>query len=87
MTFVIGAICVQGAIGMWQYWTGVPAELVWFHVAAATSTWLCLLWAAAAGGQSHGGAQAHGRGRRPAGAASRGGGSKSGPGGSALTRR
>jgi cytochrome c oxidase assembly protein subunit 15 len=50
MTFVIGAICVQGAIGMWQYWTGVPAELVWFHVAAATSTWLCLLWAAAAAG-------------------------------------
>jgi len=50
VTVAIGAICVQGVIGMWQYWTGVPAELVWFHVAAATSTWLCLLWATAAAG-------------------------------------
>jgi len=50
MTAVIGAICVQGAIGMWQYWVGVPAELVWFHVAAATATWLALLWATATAG-------------------------------------
>ncbi len=50
VTVAIGAICVQGAIGLWQYWTGVPAELVWFHVLAATATWLSLLWATAAAG-------------------------------------
>ncbi len=50
VTAVIAAICVQGAIGLWQYWVGVPAELVWFHVGGATATWLALLWATAAAG-------------------------------------
>lgn len=50
MGAVIAAVCVQGAIGLWQYEVGVPAELVWFHVAAASATWLCLLWATAAAG-------------------------------------
>jgi heme a synthase len=50
MSVVVVAICVQGGIGLWQYYTGVPAELVWFHVTAATATWLSLLWATAAAG-------------------------------------
>ncbi|HWV84345.1 MAG TPA: hypothetical protein VNZ62_02785, partial [Capillimicrobium sp.] len=43
-------ICLQGAIGLWQYEVGVPAELVWIHVGVATFTWLALLWATAAAG-------------------------------------
>ncbi len=50
VTALIAAICLQGAIGLWQYWVGVPAELVWFHVGGATATWLTLLWATAAAG-------------------------------------
>lgn len=50
MTVVIALICLQGAIGLWQYEVGVPAELVWIHVGVATFTWLALLWATAAAG-------------------------------------
>jgi heme a synthase len=33
----------QAAIGYWQYFTGVPALLVGFHVFGATLVWVCLL--------------------------------------------
>jgi len=51
----VGAVCVlvatQGVIGMVQYETHLPTELVWVHVAVATLTWLCVLWGAAAAGR------------------------------------
>ncbi|MGZ5376014.1 MAG: COX15/CtaA family protein, partial [Solirubrobacterales bacterium] len=36
----------QGLIGSVQYTMELPSEIVWFHVAAATVTWLTVLWAA-----------------------------------------
>ncbi|HEV3228270.1 MAG TPA: COX15/CtaA family protein [Solirubrobacteraceae bacterium] len=51
----VGWVCVllvaQGAVGLIQYYTELPAELVWVHVTLATLTWLALLWAAAAAGR------------------------------------
>ncbi len=45
----MGLLCVlmavQGAVGALQYWVlGLPAEMVWIHVALATATWLVVLW-------------------------------------------
>jgi cytochrome c oxidase assembly protein subunit 15 len=46
------ALCVllalQGVVGLDQYETHLPAELVWVHVGLACLTWLCALWAACA---------------------------------------
>lgn len=36
-------IVLQGALGYWQYFTGVPALLVAFHVLGATLVWLAVL--------------------------------------------
>jgi cytochrome c oxidase assembly protein subunit 15 len=51
----IGSVCVlvagQGVIGIVQYETHLPSELVWVHVAGATLTWLCVLWGVAAAGR------------------------------------
>jgi cytochrome c oxidase assembly protein subunit 15 len=48
------ALCVllalQGAVGLDQYETHLPTELVWVHVALASATWVGLLWAACATG-------------------------------------
>jgi cytochrome c oxidase assembly protein subunit 15 len=48
------ALCVllalQGAVGLDQYKTHLPTELVWVHVALASCTWLAALWAACAAG-------------------------------------
>ncbi len=48
------ALCVllalQGAVGLDQYETHLPTELVWVHVALASSAWLGVLWAACAAG-------------------------------------
>jgi cytochrome c oxidase assembly protein subunit 15 len=48
------ALCVllalQGAVGLDQYKTHLPAELVWVHVALASCTWLAAVWAACAAG-------------------------------------
>ncbi len=42
------ALCVllalQGAVGLDQYETHLPTELVWVHVALASFTWLATLW-------------------------------------------
>jgi cytochrome c oxidase assembly protein subunit 15 len=43
-------IAIQGVVGMVQYETHLPSELVWVHVALATFTWLCVLWSVAAAG-------------------------------------
>jgi cytochrome c oxidase assembly protein subunit 15 len=48
------ALCVllalQGAVGLDQYYTHLPTELVWVHVTLASSVWVCLLWSACAAG-------------------------------------
>ena len=48
------ALCVllalQGAVGLDQYETHLPTELVWVHVALACGCWLAVLWAACAAG-------------------------------------
>jgi cytochrome c oxidase assembly protein subunit 15 len=38
-------IAAQGLIGLVQYALELPTEIVWFHVATATLTWLAILWA------------------------------------------
>jgi cytochrome c oxidase assembly protein subunit 15 len=49
------ALCVllalQGAVGLDQYETHLPTELVWVHVTLACMTWLTTLWAACAVGR------------------------------------
>jgi|HubBroStandDraft_4_1064222.scaffolds.fasta_scaffold19912_2 cytochrome c oxidase assembly protein subunit 15 len=51
----LSALCVlialQGAVGLDQYETHLPTELVWVHVALASLTWLAALWAACAAGR------------------------------------
>jgi cytochrome c oxidase assembly protein subunit 15 len=48
------ALCVllalQGVVGLDQYETHLPTELVWVHVALASGVWVGLLWAACAAG-------------------------------------
>jgi cytochrome c oxidase assembly protein subunit 15 len=48
------ALCVllalQGAVGLDQYETHLPTELVWVHVALASGVWVGLLWAGCAAG-------------------------------------
>ncbi|HVR06326.1 MAG TPA: hypothetical protein VMS02_09800, partial [Solirubrobacteraceae bacterium] len=49
------ALCVllalQGVVGLDQYETHLPTELVWIHVALACGCWLAALWTAYAAGQ------------------------------------
>ncbi len=51
----LSALCVlialQGAVGLDQYETHLPTELVWVHVGLASLTWLAALWAACAAGR------------------------------------
>ncbi len=51
----VTALCLllaaQGVVGGVQYELGLPPELVWVHILLATSTWLCVLWAASAAGR------------------------------------
>ena len=48
------ALCIllalQGAVGLDQYKTHLPTELVWVHVGLASLSWLAALWAACAAG-------------------------------------
>ncbi len=48
------ALCVllalQGAVGLDQYETHLPTELVWVHVGLACCCWIAVLWAALAAG-------------------------------------
>ncbi|HUN78363.1 MAG TPA: COX15/CtaA family protein [Solirubrobacteraceae bacterium] len=49
------ALCVllalQGIVGLDQYYTHLPTELVWVHVTLACGCWLAALWTAYAAGQ------------------------------------
>ncbi|HEY5261509.1 MAG TPA: COX15/CtaA family protein [Solirubrobacteraceae bacterium] len=44
-------IALQGAVGLDQYETHLPTELVWVHVSLATFTWLTVLWTMCAAGR------------------------------------
>ncbi|MDH3292725.1 MAG: COX15/CtaA family protein [Acidimicrobiia bacterium] len=37
--WLLVATVVQGALGYWQYLTGVPAVLVWFHILGSVAVW------------------------------------------------
>ncbi|HEX4837093.1 MAG TPA: COX15/CtaA family protein [Solirubrobacteraceae bacterium] len=44
-------IALQGLVGLDQYKTRLPTELVWVHVSLASLTWLAVLWTACAAGR------------------------------------
>jgi cytochrome c oxidase assembly protein subunit 15 len=48
---VIGLLALQGVIGGVQWYLELPTELVWLHVAVATTTWLAMLWTVATAGR------------------------------------
>jgi cytochrome c oxidase assembly protein subunit 15 len=50
LTALCVLIALQGAVGLDQYKTHLPTELVWVHVALASAAWLAALWAACAVG-------------------------------------
>jgi cytochrome c oxidase assembly protein subunit 15 len=41
---LLGAVVAQGIIGYTQFFTHLPAVLVWFHVLGATLVWSTALW-------------------------------------------
>ena len=43
-------LALQGAVGLDQYETHLPTELVWVHVCLACASWLAILWAACEAG-------------------------------------
>jgi len=51
LTILCVLIALQGAVGLDQYETHLPTELVWVHVGLACLTWLATLWAALAAGR------------------------------------
>jgi cytochrome c oxidase assembly protein subunit 15 len=48
---VLGLLALQGLVGGVQWALKLPGELVWVHVALATTTWLAMLWTVAAAGR------------------------------------
>ncbi len=50
LTVLCVLLAVQGLVGLDQYETHLPTELVWVHVCLACLTWLATLWAACAAG-------------------------------------
>jgi heme a synthase len=50
LTYLCVLLALQGAVGLDQYETHLPTELVWVHVGLACGAWLCVLWAMLAGG-------------------------------------
>jgi cytochrome c oxidase assembly protein subunit 15 len=51
LTVVLGLLALQGVVGGVQWALKLPGELVWVHVALATTTWLAMLWTVAAAGR------------------------------------
>jgi heme a synthase len=45
-------IALQGIVGLDQYKTHLPTELVWVHVSLASLTWVSVLWTAYAAGRA-----------------------------------
>ncbi len=50
LTALCWLLALQGAVGLDQYETHLPAELVWVHVALACCAWIAVLWAACEAG-------------------------------------
>jgi cytochrome c oxidase assembly protein subunit 15 len=50
LTLLCVMLALQGAVGLDQYETHLPTELVWVHVALASGVWLSQLWAACVAG-------------------------------------
>jgi cytochrome c oxidase assembly protein subunit 15 len=50
LTLLCVLLALQGAVGLDQYETHLPTELVWVHVALACGVWVSLLWAACVAG-------------------------------------
>jgi cytochrome c oxidase assembly protein subunit 15 len=54
----LAAVCVllgvQGALGLWQYHTQLPAELVWIHSSLPAVLWALLVWSWLAAGRPEG---------------------------------
>jgi cytochrome c oxidase assembly protein subunit 15 len=51
LVWLLALLGVQGALGIVQYQTKLPAELVWVHILLATLTWVTTLWAVARAGR------------------------------------
>jgi len=51
LTVLCVLLALQGVVGLDQYETHLPTELVWVHVALACGAWLAALWAAWAAGR------------------------------------
>jgi heme a synthase len=50
LTVLCVLLALQGIVGLDQYETHLPAELVWVHVGLACGAWLAALWAVAGAG-------------------------------------
>jgi len=50
LLFTLGFLALQGGVGLIQWFTKLPSELVWVHVTLAVGTWLTVLWAVGAAG-------------------------------------
>jgi heme a synthase len=50
-TAMCALIALQGIVGLDQYKTHLPTELVWVHVSLASLTWVAVLWTACAAGR------------------------------------
>jgi len=50
LTVLCWLLLLQGAVGLDQYETHLPTELVWVHVCLACGAWIATLWAACAAG-------------------------------------
>jgi cytochrome c oxidase assembly protein subunit 15 len=51
LTALCALLALQGVVGIDQYETHLPTELVWVHVVLACGCWLAALWAAYAAGR------------------------------------
>lgn len=51
LTVLCVLLALQGIVGLDQYETHLPTELVWVHVCLACGVWLSTLWAACAAGR------------------------------------
>lgn len=51
LTVLCLLLVLQGAVGLDQYKTHLPTELVWVHVGLACAAWLAVLWATLAAGR------------------------------------
>ena len=51
LTVLCVLLALQGFVGLDQYETHLPTELVWLHVGLACGAWLAALWAAFAAGR------------------------------------